>query len=163
MFLLFGVFIFGCGTTHAMEVWTLWHGTYRLAGVVKAVTAAASVLTAVLLVRLMPDALALPSPAQLREVNEGLAREIEERRKVDAALHQANEELERRVRQRTAELAAANDELRLEMDRRQHADEERRSHSNRPSSRCRRSWRTSCGSRRWASWRRRSPTRSISR
>jgi len=127
MFLLFGLFIFGCGTTHAMEVWTLWHGTYRLAGVIKAVTAAASVVTAVLLVRLMPDALALPSPAQLRAANEGLAREIEERRKVDAALHQANEELERRVRQRTAELAAANEELRMEMERRQTADEERRS------------------------------------
>jgi len=30
MFLLFGLFIFGCGGTHAMEIWTLWHGTYRL-------------------------------------------------------------------------------------------------------------------------------------
>src|SRR4029450_670482 len=49
MFLRFGVVIFGCGATHAMEVWTLWHGTYRLAGLIKAVTAAASVLTAVLL------------------------------------------------------------------------------------------------------------------
>jgi len=65
MFLMFGVFILGCGTTHVMELWTLWHGTYRLAGVIKAITAGASVLTAVLLVRLMPQALALPSPAQL--------------------------------------------------------------------------------------------------
>ena len=32
MFVMFGVFIFGCGTTHVMEIWTLWHGTYRLAG-----------------------------------------------------------------------------------------------------------------------------------
>ena len=44
MFLLFGLFIFGCGTTHLMEVWTLWHGTYWLAGAIKAVTAAASVV-----------------------------------------------------------------------------------------------------------------------
>src|SRR6266403_6129097 len=35
MFLLFGLFIVGCGTTHAMEVWTVWHGTYRLAGIIK--------------------------------------------------------------------------------------------------------------------------------
>jgi len=34
MFLMFGIFIFGCGTTHLMEVWTVWHGTYRLAGVI---------------------------------------------------------------------------------------------------------------------------------
>jgi len=39
MFLMFGIFIFGCGTTHLMEVWTVWHGTYRLAGVIKAITA----------------------------------------------------------------------------------------------------------------------------
>jgi len=60
MFLLFGLFIFGCGTTHLMEIWTLWHGTYRLAGMIKAITAAASVCTAALLVPLLPRALALP-------------------------------------------------------------------------------------------------------
>ncbi len=112
MFLMFGLFIFGCGTTHLMEVWTLWHGTYRLAGVIKAITAAASVVTAVLLVRLLPDALALPSPAQLRDAND--------------ALRRAHDGLERRVLERTAELAAANAELRAEMAHRQRADEERR-------------------------------------
>jgi len=111
MFLLFGVFILGCGTTHVMELWTLWHGTYRLAGVIKAITAGASVLTAVLLVRLMPQALALPSPAQLREANERLAR--------------AHEDLESRVRERTAQLAEAYAELRAEMDRRLAAEHER--------------------------------------
>src|SRR5512140_3423764 len=30
MFLAFGVFIFSCGWTHFMEVWTLWHPTYWL-------------------------------------------------------------------------------------------------------------------------------------
>ena len=39
MFALFGVFIVACGTTHAMEVWNLWHAEYWLAGAVKAVTA----------------------------------------------------------------------------------------------------------------------------
>ena len=47
MFACFGVFILACGTTHVMEVWTLWHATYWLSGVVKAVTAAASVPTAI--------------------------------------------------------------------------------------------------------------------
>ena len=111
MFLMFGVFIFGCGTTHVMELWTLWHGTYRLAGVIKAVTAVASVATAILLVRMMPHALALPSPAQLREANDKLAR--------------AHDQLEARVRERTAQLADAYAELRAEMDRRQAAEEER--------------------------------------
>ena len=64
MFVMFGVFIFGCGTTHLMEVWTLWHGTYRLAGVIKALTAVASLATAGLLVPLIPRALARASPEQ---------------------------------------------------------------------------------------------------
>ena len=81
MFFMFGLFIFGCGTTHAMEIWTLWHGTYRLAGVVKALTATASVATAVALVPLIPRALLLPSPRQLRAANLELEREIAERKR----------------------------------------------------------------------------------
>src|SRR5258706_13553326 len=80
MFLMFGLFIFGCGTTHLMEVWTLWHGTYRLAGVIKAITAAASVATAAVLVPLIPKALALPSPEQLKLANLRLEEETTERR-----------------------------------------------------------------------------------
>ena len=34
MFVMFALFILSCGTTHAMDVWTLWHGTYRLAGAI---------------------------------------------------------------------------------------------------------------------------------
>src|SRR5258708_36860204 len=79
IFLMFGIFIFGCGTTHLMEVWTLWHGTYRLAGVIKALTALASLATAALLITLIPKALALPSPAQLRAANLKLENEIRER------------------------------------------------------------------------------------
>src|SRR5262245_7319388 len=67
MFGMFGLFIVGCGATHIMEVWTLWYGTYRLAGAIKVVTAGASVATAALLVRLMPEALALPSAAEIRK------------------------------------------------------------------------------------------------
>ncbi len=67
MFLCFGMFIVACGMTHVMEVVTLWRSTYWLSGVVKAVTAAASVPTAILLVRLVPQALALPSPADMQQ------------------------------------------------------------------------------------------------
>jgi PAS domain S-box-containing protein len=86
MFFMFGIFILGCGTTHLMEIWTLWHGTYRLAGVIKAITAAASLATAVALVPLVPKALQLPSPAQLQAANQGLEKEIAERRQVEEAL-----------------------------------------------------------------------------
>jgi len=67
IFLCFGLFIVACGATHYMEIWTLWIPTYWLAGVIKAVTAAASVATAFLLVKLIPSALAIPRPKELRE------------------------------------------------------------------------------------------------
>jgi PAS domain S-box-containing protein len=60
MFGCFGTFIVACGATHIMETWNIWHADYWLAGAVKAVTALASVPTAILLVQLVPKALALP-------------------------------------------------------------------------------------------------------
>jgi len=86
MFVLFGVFIVACGATHLMEVWNLWHADYWLAGVAKAITAAASVPTAVLLTRLVPDALELPSFAQWAKANASLENEIRERRDVELDL-----------------------------------------------------------------------------
>jgi PAS domain S-box-containing protein len=111
MFLLFGVFIVACGATHWMEVWTLWYPHYWLAGVVKAVTAAASVPTAIALTLLIPHALAIPSIHQVRHARDALEKEVVERRAAEAALHEARTALERRVDDRTAELAAANAEL----------------------------------------------------
>ena len=127
MFLMFGAFIVGCGATHVMEVWTVWNGTYLLAGVVKALTAIASMATAALLVPLIPRALALPSPEQLRAANEELEREVAERRRAEAALQAARDELEVRVQLRTAELALANEELKAEILHAQRAEGERRS------------------------------------
>jgi PAS domain S-box-containing protein len=77
MFLAFGLFIISCGATHYMEIWTLWTPAYWLSGAVKAVTAAASVTTAVLLVRLMPQALALPRPGKIHEVEDRFRRLLE--------------------------------------------------------------------------------------
>jgi signal transduction histidine kinase len=86
MFLCFGVFILGCGATHAMEVWTTWYPTYWLAGTVKLATAIASVTTAILLVNLVPEALALPSIEQLRV-------EVAQRTSAEEALSRANGKL----------------------------------------------------------------------
>ncbi|MEP7122909.1 MAG: PAS domain S-box protein [Byssovorax sp.] len=72
IFLCFGVFIVACGATHYLEILTLWAPWYWLSGAVKAITAVASLLTAVLLVRLVPRALALPSPGDLRRAAEAL-------------------------------------------------------------------------------------------
>ena len=130
MFVMFGVFIFGCGATHGMEVWTLWHGTYRLAGAVKAITALASVATAVALIPLVPRALLLPSPSQLRAANSELEQQIAERRRAEAALQKAHDELELRVRERTSELARANEQLQAEIVERHRAEEALRKQAN---------------------------------
>src|SRR5437879_2923966 len=59
LFVCFAVFILACGTTHLMEIWNIWHADYWLSGSIKALTALASVPTAILLVGLVPKALAL--------------------------------------------------------------------------------------------------------
>jgi hypothetical protein len=66
IFWAFAIFITACGMTHVMSIWTLWVPEYGLEGLVKAVTAAASIITAIVLWPLLPKVLALPSPAQLR-------------------------------------------------------------------------------------------------
>jgi signal transduction histidine kinase len=86
MFISFGIFILACGATHAMEVWTLWHATYWLSGAVKLITAIASVTTAIMLVHIVPQALALPSPETLRL-------EVAERKLAEEALSKANRRL----------------------------------------------------------------------
>src|SRR5215216_1946265 len=83
MFVCFAVFIIACGATHLMEIWTVWHPAYWVSGAVKAVTALASVPTAVLLVKLIPTALKLPSPANLQAANAELERQIVERKRAE--------------------------------------------------------------------------------
>lgn len=74
LFVWFSVFIVACGATHVVDIWNVWHAEYWLEGIIKAITAAASVPTAIMLWRAMPAILSLPSHSQLREANESLAR-----------------------------------------------------------------------------------------
>jgi signal transduction histidine kinase/CheY-like chemotaxis protein len=108
MFVCFAIFILACGLTHVMNIVAMWTAIYRVDGLVKAVTAAASVGTATALWRLVPVALLVPSPAQLRAANDQLASEIVERTRAEDQLRQARDELEQRVADRTAALTEAN-------------------------------------------------------
>jgi hypothetical protein len=65
--------------THLVEIWSVWDGSYRLPGVVKAVTAVASLATSIMLVKLAPQGLTLPAPEELRRTNAGLEKEIAKR------------------------------------------------------------------------------------
>ncbi|MFY9289771.1 MAG: ATP-binding protein [Methylorubrum rhodinum] len=95
VFWSFAVFITACGATHLMAIWTLYVPDYGLEAMVKIVTAAASIGTALALWHLMPRALSLPSPTQLRRANEALRARIRERDQALAALKQANDERQR--------------------------------------------------------------------
>jgi hypothetical protein len=64
IFLMFALFIFGCATTHVMDIWTLWFPNYWTSTAIRVFTAVVSIGTAVALWRLIPHALALASPAQ---------------------------------------------------------------------------------------------------
>jgi two-component system NtrC family sensor kinase len=90
-FILFGVFILACGTTHALSIWTLWHPDYWLSGMVKAFTAIVSVYTAIHLLPILPKALAMQG---LAEINEELKNQIKEREKAEQELRQSNQALQ---------------------------------------------------------------------
>ena len=112
IFVCFAVFIVACGTAHLLEVWTIWQPVYWLSGTVKAITALASVPTAYLLMRLIPEALRWPSPDTLQRTNQKLELEITERKRAEAEVRQANDLLEIRVLERTRELEVAYQSLR---------------------------------------------------
>ncbi|QSJ15008.1 response regulator [Nostoc sp. UHCC 0702] len=118
IFLLFAAFIISCGTTHMAEIWTLWYPTYWLSGMLKAATAIISLFTAIELVPLVPQALALPSPTQLSQANRALHAQIAERLQVENQLRKLQNELEQRVQLRTAELVKVNQQLQQEIDER---------------------------------------------
>jgi signal transduction histidine kinase/ActR/RegA family two-component response regulator len=85
--LMFAAFIFLCGSTHVMEIWTVWHPDYRQAGLLKALTGIISVATMLALFRIMPQALQLRSPLQLQT-------EVQSR---TAELARVNEQLRRQI------------------------------------------------------------------
>jgi PAS domain S-box-containing protein len=119
IFLLFISFIIACGTTHIIEIWTLWYPTYWLSGFVKAFTAVISLSTAVLLVFSVPKLLAIPSSSQLEQANQELHTQIAERLRVEEELRKYQNHLEELVDLRTNEITKTNEQLQQESTERQ--------------------------------------------
>ncbi len=105
-FIAFGIFIGACGCTHFMEVWTIWEPQYWLAGVIKVVTAVASVTTAVWLYPLLPQAMRVIKGVELAE----------ERRLVLEATHSQLEAAHK-------ELEATHGQLKLAHEKSQELDQ----------------------------------------
>ena len=94
IFFLFGAFILACGTTHLMEAVIFWWPAYRLAGVIKLLTALVSWATVLALIPIVPRVLAMRSPEELQ-------REVDARALAESRLTKANDELEKRIAERT--------------------------------------------------------------
>jgi len=91
---LFVAFIFFCGLTHAIEASIFWWPAYRLSGLVKAITAVVSLLTAVVVIRALPEAVALPS---VRRANTDLQAALVRERTLARELESAHQTLEDRT------------------------------------------------------------------
>ena len=83
VFWLFAGFILACGFVHLIEATIFWHPWYRFSGTLKLITAVVSVVTVLVLVPLVPQAMMLKTPAELQK-------EIDERKKAEAAAEYAN-------------------------------------------------------------------------
>ncbi len=86
VFQLFSAFILACGTTHLLSILLLWQPFYWVDAMLKVITAVISFVTAIYLVRVIPQALHLPSPAVLE-------REIEQRKQSQLALQESENNL----------------------------------------------------------------------
>jgi signal transduction histidine kinase len=91
IFWAFAIFITACGFTHVLSIVTLWVPIYGIEGIIKAITAVASVVTAVILWPLLPRFLAIPSPAQLRAAQLALEHEAQYRREAEDMLRHSQQ------------------------------------------------------------------------
>jgi len=83
---LFGVFILGCGITHVFDVINIWKPFYVTDSIVRIITATASIGTAVVLAKVTPNIIRLPTYQAWLEVNENLRRRLAELQEKDQTI-----------------------------------------------------------------------------
>jgi len=80
--LMFSALILACGTLRSLSILLHWQPFYWLDAILKAITAIISIVTAIYLMRVIPQALRLPSPVALEK-------EIQERNGAQLALQES--------------------------------------------------------------------------
>ena len=111
---LFAAFIVLCGTGHVLDVITIWQPIYFAQGVVKAMTAAVSVATAIAIIPLVPRLLAMRTPEELTAANDQLAlanTQLEQSNQLLTNEVAAREAAERELRHSLEELGRTAAEL----------------------------------------------------
>jgi PAS domain S-box-containing protein len=99
MLVLFALFILGCGATHIMDVINIWEPWYYTDSAIRIFTALASIGTALMLVKITPQLIMLPSTRKWQQIN--------------SDLKNMNELLEHKVVERTRELEALAERYRF--------------------------------------------------
>lgn len=108
---LFSAVVFFCGTSHLMGIWVLWNPDYAVSGVVKMITATISVITLLVAIKVLPEALQLVGRDQLIKANKKLNKEIEKREAAQQTLEEAYMLIEAEVKERTNELKRVKKKL----------------------------------------------------
>ena len=102
MFWMFGLFILACGTTHLLDALIFWVPVYRLSGFVRLITAVASWGTVLALIEILPRALLLRTPTELNRIVETRTAEL-------AAANQQLQEVAEQLLRRNAEFTTLAD------------------------------------------------------
>lgn len=123
VFVMFSLFIFACGTTHFISIITIWQPAYWVDALAKAFTAIVSSITAIMVWRLIPTALKVPSTQQLKETVANLEIEVRQRIEGEQALARLNDSLEITVLKRTVELTETNQLLMQEIEQRKKTEQ----------------------------------------
>ena len=83
VFILFALFILSCGLTHLFSVYTIWNGSYGTHGILKAITAIVSALTAAVLFLNLDKLIAIPTPTELKAAQQKAADEEVKRMRLE--------------------------------------------------------------------------------
>jgi PAS domain S-box-containing protein len=86
MAVIFAIFIFGCGLTHVFDIINIWQPYYRFDAVVRVITAVASVGAAVVLTKVTPQIIKMPTLEQWIKINEELKLQIQQLKEKDMVI-----------------------------------------------------------------------------
>lgn len=85
LLVLFSSFILLCGLTHVYSIYNIWVGSYGGQGLLKAITALASIGTAFALIHVLPKVATIPTTEELTEARDSANQETIRRIQLEAA------------------------------------------------------------------------------
>ena len=98
LYFLFAAFILACGATHFLDAVAFWIPLYRLNALVRLLTGIISWLTVFYIIKYLPVVVSLKPQRELEK-------EIAQRIEAEEQFRELNAELEKRITERTAEIA----------------------------------------------------------